>query len=147
MASSLKSSVFKLHSSSLSGAVAAIVLFVASCSGNQLNQCKEILEINRKAALVTDTAKTGNREELMNIAKGLDQLATELESLEVNNEKIQVYQNSFVKSYRDIGQALRGIVAAIDDPNSQAITSAVQALDKSTSHNEVLLQEVRALCP
>ena len=139
--------MFKLHRSFLNVAVVTIILFISSCGGNQLNQCKEILEINRKASLVTDTAKTGKREELMNIAKGLDQLATELEGLKVNSEKMQVYQNSFVKAYRDISQALRGIVAVIDKPNSKAITSAVQALDKSTNRNEVLLQEVRALCP
>jgi hypothetical protein len=121
-------------------------LLVTSC-GNKPIQCKAILEITRKADLITETAKTGNREELINIAKGLDQLATELEALNAGDDRLGLYQVSFVKSYRDISQALRSTVAAIDRPASDTVSSALNSLERATSRNQILVENMRTLCP
>jgi hypothetical protein len=138
--------VLKLRDFAQSTLIAATILVITGCS-NQSDSCKAILSITQKATLVAETAKTGKREELTNIAKGMDQLATELEGLNVSQEKVQIYQDNLVQSYRDTGQALRSIVAAVNRPSADAVTSAVKALDKTTSRNEVLLQEARKICP
>lgn len=127
-------------------ALVAMALLISSCDNKSVG-CNGILEITRKAELVIDTARTGKREELMNIAKGLDQLATELERLNVTDDKLQVYRNGFVKSYRDIGQALRSTVAAIDRPNSNTVSNSLSSLERATSRNQSLVEEMRTICP
>ena len=123
-----------------------LTVLATSCSNKNV-QCHEILEITRKAALVADTAKTGKREELTNIAKGLDKVATELATLGVKNGKLQVYQAGLVKSYRDTGQALRSTIAALDNPNPTKVMGALNSLAKATNRNQSLLEEMRAICP
>jgi uncharacterized coiled-coil DUF342 family protein len=108
--------------------IAILLIIVAccmtiSCSDNRAAHCTKFTEIVTKGNALIDIKKDSNdAATTKNLAKDLNQIAKQLEALQITDTTLKEIQGPSVKSFRQIGQALGDIGKALEAGN-QASTS------------------------
>ncbi|MEG3850483.1 hypothetical protein QT971_25320 [Microcoleus sp. herbarium19] len=103
--------------------VVACCMLTISCSENRAAQCTKFTEIVTKGNTLIDLKKDNyDTATTKNLAKDLNQIAKQLEALQITDRTLQEMQGPSVKSFREISQALWDIGKALEAGN-QASTS------------------------
>ena len=93
-------------------------MLTVSCSESQVVQCTKFTAIVTKGNGFIDTKKDRNDAgTTKNLAKDLNQIAKELDSLRLTDTNLKQIQRQSVKSFRDLGQALGDIGKAVEVAN------------------------------
>lgn len=103
--------------------VVACCTLTISCSESRTVQCTKFIEIVTQGNALIDIKKDSNdAATTKNLAKDLNQTATQLEALRITDTTLKELQGPSVKSFREMGQALGNIGKALESGN-QASTS------------------------
>ena len=103
--------------------IIACCTLTISCSDNRDVQCTKFTAIVTKGNTLIDIKKDSNdAATTKNLAKDLNQIAKQLEDLQITDTNLKEMQGPSVKSFREIGQALGDIGKALEAGN-QASTS------------------------
>jgi hypothetical protein len=103
--------------------IIACCTLTISCSDNRAAQCTKFTAIVAKGNTLIDIKKDSNdAATTKNLAKDLNQIAKQLEALQITDTNLKKMQGPSVKSFREIGQALGDIGKALEAGN-QASTS------------------------
>ncbi len=124
---------------------------VAGCSANnRIAQCNRLIEVANQAVnqveTVTQNFAPEEVEALEEIANTTDQAANSLESVSLDDEQLQRYQNRFVSLYIETSQATRSLVSAVEQQNTNAAQEAYNALETATNQEGPLVNEINTYC-
>jgi len=98
--------------------VIACCVLAVSCGESRDVQCNKLTEVVTKGNALIDSKKNSNdTATTKNLAKDLNRTAKQLEGLRLTDENLKEFQKQSVKSFREMGQALRDIGKALDAGN------------------------------
>jgi hypothetical protein len=132
-------------------ATAAMALLFAGCGESKVSQCNKIIKVANQAATVSQEFGKNPRPEkgsksLTDVASKLDLASNEMKALEIKDEKLQGFQQGFLKLYQDASQGLKDTAAALDKKNFSAANSSLIKLKKSTQSESTLVKEINTYC-
>jgi phosphate uptake regulator len=85
-------------------------------------------------------------ETMRQAAAVMDKAATEMNAIEVTDETLQDYQDSFANMYRDMSQAMRDFAVAFEQKDRQAAEAAQMKLQQATTPEKQLVDDLNAYC-
>jgi septation ring formation regulator EzrA len=101
----------------------ACCLLTVSCSESRVVQCNKFTAIVTKGNGFIDTKKDRyDAGTTKNLAKDLNQIAKEIESLRLTDTNLKQIQKQSVKSFRDLSQGLGDIGKAFEAANRASIS-------------------------
>ncbi|MEA5507340.1 hypothetical protein VB735_30455 [Halotia wernerae UHCC 0503] len=130
---------------------AAIALLFAGCGESKVVQCNKLIKVANQATVLGQ--KLGRNSQSVKSAKGLteiaskiDQIATEMKALEIKDEKLQGFQDRFLKLYQDSSKNLNQTAIAIDKKNIPAASKFLASLKKSSNEEAAIVKEMNGYC-
>ena len=127
-------------------ATVAIGFIVASCGETKITQCNKLNQVINQADVATKTAKTGKPAALKRSASELEKVVLQLKAVEVEDEKLQSLQASFVTLHTDISKSFRKMAVAIEKQNPDAIESSLKFLKQARKQDTALVKEINTYC-
>lgn len=125
-------------------------LALTSCSESKVSQCSKLISIANKAVsgvrAVSENPKPDSIESMNKIADVANSAKTEMEGLQITDDKLKGYQTRFVSMYTETNQATRDLVASAEAKDSQAAQKAFDSLQTATSQEGPLVNEVNGYC-
>ncbi|MBF2003317.1 MAG: hypothetical protein IGS50_19890 [Synechococcales cyanobacterium C42_A2020_086] len=125
-------------------------MLVTSCSESKVSQCNKLIEIANRAVEGVQTASENPRpdsiESMNKIADVANNARSEMEALQLTDERLQGYQTRFVTMYTATNQATRELVTAAQAKDAEGAQRAFEALQTATAQEEPLVNEVNAYC-
>ncbi|WP_446406006.1 hypothetical protein [Coleofasciculus sp. C1-SOL-03] len=131
---------------------AVISLFAVSCGQSRVAQCNQMIQVANQAVsdakVVTHGLQEDNpqAETMRQAAAVMDKAATEMNAIEVTDETLQDYQDSFANMYRDMSQAMRDFAVAFEQKDRQAAEAAQMKLQQATTPEKQLVDDLNAYC-
>lgn len=124
----------------------AIGFIVASCGESKLTQCNKLNQIINQADTATKTAKTGKPAALRLAASQLEKVVLQLKAVEVEDEKLQGLQASFVTLHTDLSKSFRKMALSIEKQNPNEIKSSLKILKQARKQDTALVKEINTYC-
>lgn len=95
-------------------AAIALSFSIAGCGPNRIEQCNQLIAtINKGSALVNDRKDTHDAASHRNLAGELKAVASQIESLQLEDETLQQYQSRFMGFFRELSQAFTEMAKAL----------------------------------
>jgi hypothetical protein len=132
-------------------AVGAIALLFVGCGESKVAQCNKIITVTNKLVKFNQeegkNAQTKRDVQSFNqFAAKLDEVTQELKAVQVQDEKLKVFQIGFVAVYEDLSRNLKDAATAIDKKNPQAINSISIKKRKNSGDSSSLVKEMNNYC-
>ncbi|PHM10023.1 hypothetical protein [Nostoc sp. 'Peltigera malacea cyanobiont' DB3992] len=129
----------------------AIALLFAGCGESKVAQCNKIIKVaNQGSTLGQEFTKNPNpakgSKALTELAGKIDPLAKEMKALEIKDEKLQGFQGRFLTLYQNISKELNNAATAIDKKNLPAAKGFLVSLQKSSSEESSIVNEINSYC-
>ena len=123
---------------------------VTSCSDNKVSQCNKLIKVANGAVSsvqsVTQNAKANNVEAMSKIADAADKAKSDMQGLQIADEKLKDFQTRFIVMYTDTSKATRDLVKAAGDKNATSAQQAFDSLKSATDREAPLVSEVNKYC-
>ena len=132
-------------------AVAGAGLLAASCGPSKVSQCNELIQVINTAVTevqsVTQSPEAStNPEALVQIADTADRAVEQMQAVELQDEQLLEYQQSFITMYQDTSAASRAIYTASQNQDLEAAQAALGQLQAATAPEPGLVNDVNAYC-
>lgn len=124
----------------------AIYFLIFSCTSGRVSQCNKLTEVINKADIATLGAKTAMPADLIKAADQLDQIAQELKTVEVKDEKLRSLRGSFVLMYTDLSLLFRNTAIAISKQDRPGIKSYLKSFQEANQQDRVLVEQINTYC-
>ncbi|NJO73828.1 MAG: hypothetical protein HC833_08780 [Leptolyngbyaceae cyanobacterium RM1_406_9] len=129
---------------------AALGIAAIGCSQNKVAQCNQLIEVANQAVTdvqaITENASPDDPAAFLRIADTAEQARTNLEAIELTDEQLQTYQESFIAIYTSTSESTRNLVEAVNAQDNQAAQQAYDALQQAVSEEPELVTEVNNYC-
>jgi mevalonate kinase len=130
--------------------LAALGIAAIGCSQNKVAQCNQLIEVANQAVTdvqaITENASPDDPAAFLRIADTAEQARTNLEAIELTDEQLQTYQESFIAIYTSTSESTRNLVEAVNAQDNQAAQQAYDALQQAVSEEPELVTEVNSYC-
>lgn len=130
--------------------VGLIGALVVGCSEGKVTQCNRLIEIANQAASNVETATQNSSPDeptaFLQIADMADDAATQLETLELEDETLRDFRQRFIELYEETSSATRELVEAVEAQNLSEAEAAYTRLEEATNQEGPLVEEVNAYC-
>jgi len=130
--------------------IVLVGVLLTSCSEGKVAQCNRLIEIANQAAnqveSVTQSSSPEDTEAFMSIAESANNAANQLESLEIEDETLQGFQERFISLYVETSAATEELVNAVNAQDAPGAVSAYEKLERATSQEGPLVDEVNTYC-
>lgn len=132
-------------------AVGAISLLFVGCGESKVAQCNKIITVTNKLVKINQeegkNAQTKKDAQSFNqFATKLDEVTKELKAVEVQDEKLKVFQIGFVAVYEDLSRNLKDAAVAIEKQSPQAINGISIKKRKNSGDSSSLVKEMNNYC-
>lgn len=130
--------------------IATLSVLAVACGESKVSQCNKLIEVANKAVgdvqEVTSSANPEDVNAMVKIADTADQAKATMETLELNDEQLQGFQQRFVAMYQETSTATRSLVDAVGKQDNQAAETAYNNLQAATDQETPLVNEVNEYC-
>ena len=130
--------------------LASLSFLGVSCTDTKVSQCNKLIKVANEAVSsvqsVTQNASPDNVEAMSKIAGAADKAKTDMEGLQLSDEKLKGFQTRFVSMYTDTSKATRDLVTAAGAKDAAAAQKAFDALKTATDKEAPLVSEVNTYC-
>ncbi len=127
-----------------------LALVMTSCSESKVSQCNKLIEIANQAVsgvkAVSENPKPDSIESMNKIADVANTAKSQMEKLQLSDDKLKAFQTRFITMYTDTNQATRDLVGAAEKKDAPAAQKAFDALQNATSQEGPLVNEVNSYC-
>ncbi len=140
-----------LKKTAILSVAAAIALLFTSCGESKVVQCNKVIKVANQATVLgqqlgKNSQSAKSPKGLTELATKIDQIATEMKALEIKDEKLQGFQDRFLKLYQDSSKNLNQTATAIDKKNIPAVNQFLASLKKSSSEEKAIIKEINGYC-
>jgi hypothetical protein len=130
---------------------ATLSFILTGCGESKIAQCNKMIKVaNQAVTLSQEFSKNPQRQKgskaLTEVASKIDPITSEMQALEIKDEKLQGFQGRFVKLYQDTSKGLRDTAAAIDKKNLKAANASLVTLRKSSSEESAIVTDINKYC-
>jgi DNA repair protein RadC len=131
--------------------VTSLGLITASCGPSKVSQCNELIQVINTAVSEVQAVTQGpeastNPEALVQIADTADRAVDQMQQVELQDEQLVEYQQSFISMYQETSAASRAIYEASQNQNLEAAQTALGQLQAATAPEPVLVNNVNTYC-
>ncbi len=128
----------------------ALSLLTVSCSESKTSQCDKIIKVNNEVVSQTKAVANGGRsidpKAALQVADAMEKASQQMKSIRVSDTKLKDYQSRFINMYGDTSKATREFVAAFEKKDRPAVEKALTKLQKATSPEKQLVEEINSYC-
>ena len=118
-----------------------------SCADQKISQCQQIIAVTQKIAQETEAKRnTKDIQQILPVADTFEEVAMEMEKLEITDPQLQEYQAGFAQFYRDNAQATREFITALQQKDVTIAKAAKHRLEKIGNTEKKLVQGVETYC-
>lgn len=132
--------------------VSILAAGLASCSSSKIDQCNQLIDIANRAVTEVEAVTAAsepdsrNAEAFASITETAQQAASQLESIDLNDEQLQTFRQRFIRLYRDTSEATEALVSAVEAQDLPAAEAAYEKLETATGQEVPLVNEVNQYC-
>lgn len=130
--------------------IAVVSFLVAGCGESKFYQCQQILNIatetTNRTKKISENGKTKNPKEVLEVADAFESVARDLESLEIQDKKLQEYQNGLIEFYRNQARATRDFIAAFNRRDVASAKSAKDEVQRLGNMEKDLVNGINSYC-
>ena len=131
-------------------ALICLGFLVTSCTDNKVSQCNKLIKVANGAVSsvqsVTQNATPDNVEAMTKIADAADKAKSDMQGLQLGDEKLKDFQSRFITMYTDTSQATRDLVKAAGAKDAASAQKAFDSLKTATDREAPLVSEVNKYC-
>jgi hypothetical protein len=130
---------------------ASVALILSSCSESKVAQCNKLIDVANQAAKASlEFGENPHPEKgskaFTEMADKIDGLTASMSALEMSDEKLEGYRDSFVTMYTSASEGLRGGAEAFDKKDVAAMNKEMEAIQTATSGETALVGEINTYC-
>ena len=127
----------------------AIVFLTVSCE-SKVSQCSKIINVVNQTGsenkTITDNGKKKEPEVILKTAENMEKAATQIEKLEIKDQKLKELQSSFVKLYKDTSKVSRDLVASLKKDDLENAESQLKKSRKNLTKENELISGITGYC-
>lgn len=132
-------------------AIAGLGLIATGCGPSKVSQCNELIGVINTAVTevqaVTQSPEAATNPDALNqIADTADRAVEQMQAVQLKDETLIGYQQSFIKMYQDTSAASRAIYDASQNQNLEAAQAALGQLQAATAPEPGLVNDVNSYC-
>lgn len=142
-----------VRKSVLVAVASAVGITLVGCGPSKVAQCNKLIDVTNKAtnelaSLNQNKASNAAQatQQLDKMAGSLDKYATDMQGIELKDNKLQEYRTRFVTLYKDTATSSRQLVTAIQGKNPKAADGVLQKMDSGAKQEQTLVKEVNEYC-
>jgi hypothetical protein len=96
----------------------SITLLVTSCNESKVSQCQQLIQVVNQGTSLIDTNKGKQVTTSLQLSRDLENVTTSLRDLNLSDPKLKELQNSFVKVFQSLSQAIAEAAQALGTAKS-----------------------------
>ncbi len=118
-----------------------------SCSNSKFEQCQKIIDVTISIADESNQyLETKNLPEILKVADAFEEAAKEMNSISIEDEKLQQYKQDFAEIYQRNGKATQNFVEAFKNKNLDEAISLKTELINISKNEEALVNKMNQYC-
>lgn len=126
------------------------LLFASGCGASKVAQCNSMIETANSAAEaaqnLTSEGDPSDPDVMLKAAETMEQASSDMQALELEDERLQEFQAGFVEMYDKTSSASRDLVDASKDGDSSAIEASIEELQEVSQTEQELVGGVNSYC-
>ncbi|MBD2385946.1 hypothetical protein [Cylindrospermum sp. FACHB-282] len=129
---------------------AAMALLFAGCGETKVAQCNKLIKVANEAVTSQQFSKNTQPQKgskaLTEAAVKVDNIAKQLQALEIKDEKLQGFKGRFLKLYQDTSTGLKNTAKAVDKKDISSANRFLASLKNIASDESKLVKEINSYC-
>jgi sensor domain CHASE-containing protein len=128
----------------------SISFVTVGCSGGKLSQCANAIKVVNQTVtdtkMITAGGTKGDIPTIEQLVKTFDKAAKDMESVNVDDEKLKTYKSQFVTMYRGATEINQRLLIAIKEKKSTILYEELRKSRKIFAPERELTQSISAYC-
>jgi hypothetical protein len=123
-------------------------IFVLACN-NKIAECNKLIEKANAAMTTANNTKIDGKDDskdLADTAKALDTAKTDIQSVQLSDDKLKGFQSQYAASLDKMSTAVKSMQAASDKQDVSGMTSGLKDWQSAVDDNNKLVDNINKYC-